>query len=381
MIMTTNRDPSRMFLRTLLIVSIVLLLQPTAIQCHQGSRTPLRGAEDTAQDSEKNMEQSDHAKILELANKMKPRPLRHHHHHDDEKESKEHDDDGDDKNYHPHQSFHLHHMKSGGTSLSNWISCGVRRQQKIHNLKIATTGLSECAYDSYHKCIKQDNNSCRNRIENAVTMNFCSPLAVTNYFNWTEADAVTMMRHPVDRVWSMFRFQTKSCFKCTNLTQVYEDMDKGDTEKYGGGVCLAQLSNHITRNLQQNINVTELDTFVMSDEERVADAINSIQNRMTVVGVMEHLNETLKQFSYTFPWLKEKIHGSDQLCKFPHSNGSPKNNRCAPGNKHWDLPSKPDEATRKAIEEHNKLDILVYEAALKRFELQKQSMSLEENLQ
>jgi len=91
-----------------------------------------------------------------------------------------------------HQFFHLHHMKSGGTSLSSWISCGKSRMD-VH---LATAGLSECGWGSYHRCIENESDGCRKRIDNAVVMNYCSPLAVTNYFNWTDADAVTMMRHP-----------------------------------------------------------------------------------------------------------------------------------------------------------------------------------------
>lgn len=271
-------------------------------------------------------------------------------------------------------------MKSGGTSLSRWISCGMNREKKITDTKIPAADLSECGYASYRMCIENDSNSCRKRINDAVIMNYCSPLAVTNYFNWTEADAVTMMRDPVSRVWSMYRFRTKPCYKCKNLTEVYDDIDNGNTEDYPEG-CVAQLENHITRNLLKKIDVKELDTFVMSDEERVADAIDSIQNRFAVVGIMDELDETLAQFSYTFPWLREEVDGSDTKCAFPHENGSPQNNHCLEGNKHWDLPSEPDEETRKAIEKHNQLDIKVYAAALERFELQKSAIRLEQNLE
>lgn len=276
-------------------------------------------------------------------------------------------------------------MKSGGTSLSSWISCGQSRL----DIKVSSSGLSECSGGSYRHCIQNENDGCRKRIDAAVMMNYCSPLAVAKYFNWTNADAVTMMRHPVDRVWSMFRFQTHSCFKCTNLTQVYADMDAGNTTQYGGGICLQQLSNHITRNLQKNINVNELDTITLSDEVRVADAIDSIQNSFTVVGVIERLEETVELMSYSFPWLSEKIetegngdgdkYGSKRQCPFPHSNGSPTNNRCGDNGGHWNLPSEPDEETRKAIEEHNLLDIKVYEAALQHFELQKEAMALNDS--
>ena len=280
-----------------------------------------------------------------------------------------------------HQFYHLHHMKSGGTSLSGWIRCGSSRADP----HIPTASLSECSQNFYNMCLTE--NKCRERFDKSSFMNYCSPLAVVNYFGWnnhtstatssTRTRAVTMMRHPVHRVWSMFRFQTKSCFHCKNLTQVYQDIDDGNIEEYGDGICLPQLQNHITRNLQKNINVHELDLIELSDEERVKDAIDSIQNSFTVVGVIERLQETIELMTYSFPWLAEEIEGSDKTCPFPHSNGSPSNNRCLDG-QHWDLPDEPDEETRKAIEEHNQLDIMVYEAALQHFELQKLAMVMDD---
>ena len=94
--------------------------------------------------------------------------------------------------------------------------------------------------------------------------------------------------------------------------------------------------------------------------------------------------------SYSFPWLSEKIemdgdgnngntNTNTRQCPFPHSNGSPKNNRCGENGGHWDLPNKPDDETRRVIEEHNLLDIKVYEAALQHFELQKLAMVLNDS--
>lgn len=182
----------------------------------------------------------------------------------------------------------------------------------------------------------------------------------------------------------MYRFQTKYCFKCQTLTQVYKDIESGvafEEGRYGGGVCLPQIMNHITRNMQKNIDVRDLDTVELSKEERLADAIDSIQNRFTVVGVIEQLEETIEQFSYSFPWLSEELEDQDKVCKFPHSNGSPSNNHCGENGGHWNLPDEPDEETRRVIEQYNDLDIKVYEAALKQFEWQKVAMRLGEDIE
>ena len=89
----------------------------------------------------------------------------------------------------------------------------------------------------------------------------------------------------------------------------------------------------------------------------------------------------MELMSYSFPWLREQIEGegNQRQCPFPHSNESPSNNRCGENGGHWDLPNKPDDETRRAIEEHNLLDIKVYEAALQHFELQKEAMALNDS--
>jgi hypothetical protein len=357
------------------IVYLLFLIFPIGIQCTDEGAF-LRGSNIAAHNDgkESSVEESEHELLKSVAQRMKPRTLQLF-----EKSS--------NSTTPVKQFFHLHHMKSGGTSLSSWIRCGLSRLQSHMSremngvVTIPSADLSECSWSSYHRCIENENDGCRKRIDNAVAMTFCSPLAVTEFFNWSDSDAVTMMRDPVSRVWSMFRFQTRSCFKCTNLTQVYEDIDNGDIEKYGGGVCLAQLQNHVTRNLQKTIPVQDLDSpELMSDEEKVKDAIDSIRNRFAVVGVIEHLQETIEQLSFSFPWLKEElddsIDGVDKKCPFPHANGSPSNNRCGVDGTNWDLPSEPDEETRAAIERHNQLDRKVYEAALQQFELQKMAMSM-----
>ena len=48
----------------------------------------------------------------------------------------------------------------------------------------------------------------------------------------------------------MYRFQTKSCFKCTPLTEIYARLDNGTlNSSYYTGVCMPQIQNHLTTNL------------------------------------------------------------------------------------------------------------------------------------
>ena len=170
-------------------------------------------------------------------------------------------------------------------------------------------------------------------------------------------DKLTILRHPVDRVWSMFRFRTKYCYDCQPLSQIYQQMntdqsilaDKPD-------MCALQLQNHMTRNMlpqRQGYNISMTD---------MPAAIQQLQG--FVLGMTHALEESVAMIHYTFPFT--------QSCHLRHANASPQNNRCGPDSTHWDLPAEPDEETRQLIIQYNALDMALYEAALVQYNEQKQ---------
>lgn len=277
----------------------------------------------------------------------------------------------------PTQLMHLHHMKSGGTSLGAVIRCATNRASKGEGGAFGGGGgilpqyqLSECSYSRFQECVSNPHASCRHQAAKASIMTYCAPLFTSNQLGWGDARAITVLRNPIDRVWSMYRFQTKSCFKCKNLTDVYADINAGRTDTYSG-VCASQLSNHITRNLM-SLDVSGN----ITDEDKINDAMNNLRNRFVVVGLLEKLNSTKLLIEHSFPWMQKSIPGSDIECDFPHANASPRNNRCGPKNSHKPIPDIPDEESRAVIEKNNQLDIKLYDAAVEHFEYQMTALSM-----
>lgn len=275
------------------------------------------------------------------------------------------------------QFFHLHHMKTGGTSINSLINCALRRFTPLHE-NVPFFSLSECSGKSYIQCIEQEDNHCRPKVNSSAAMSYCAPLFQTNQFEWNQADAVTVIRHPVDRVWSMFRFQTLSCYECRNLTDIYAELDENGITDGKGRTCQVQLMNHQTRNL-----LTSPADQNFTEEEKLAEALHNINSRFAIVGLTEELPTFATMLGHTFPWLAEHLEsdGDDHKndCKLRHANSSPKNNRCGPRKTHWNLPDHPDEETRQAILEHNQLDLKIYEAAVKQFERQKRALGMEDS--
>lgn len=116
----------------------------------------------------------------------------------------------------PHQFLHLHQMKTGGTSLDHYLRCALDRLRSDKQLTIPYGNIHECSQVRYKKCRDDADPNCKQRLVNASFMSYCAPLKDLEKFHWNTAEddirAVTVLRDPVDRVWSMFRFQTKSCY-------------------------------------------------------------------------------------------------------------------------------------------------------------------------
>jgi hypothetical protein len=283
----------------------------------------------------------------------------------------------------PHQFLHLHHMKTGGTSIDHLLKCGRERLEKAQNVSFGHFSIHECARGSFKKCLEDSTDPCRSNMDHAGTMSFCSALKHLDGFGWDDASriqAMTVLRHPVERVWSMFRFETRQCYQCMNLTDIYNIIDERRTQEFHfDSLCMAQLANHETANL-----LTTDWPEGASDDEIVAEAIENLKTYFTVIGLTEELTLSAEVLGAAVPWVNKTIPGSVARCSLPHSNSSPDNNHCIRHENtgggagkfyttHWDLPDHPDEATRAAIEAHNQLDLRLYEAAVQYFALQKRA--------
>ena len=298
-------------------------------------------------------------------------------------------------------------------------------------------------------------------MQRASVASFCAPLRDLSAFDWTTTmssppketpshgsttttttatptttttlpnpswHAVTVLRDPVDRVWSMYRFKTKFCYACLSLAEVYAVIANGTYQNHfvktmGPNYappyahhCASQLQNHMTRNLlvrtptlpgstpTANWTMEDYDALLWSNTTTtttamttnwtpdqlkaarsalVQQAVEDLHSVFTIVGLTEELPLTRRMVGHVFPWLAQTLNvGSDgknhntstkppQQCVLPHANASPRNNRCGPdGISHWDLPPHPSAADAALIRQYNALDMQVYQAAQRQFALQ-----------
>jgi hypothetical protein len=347
--------------------------------------------------------ESDEAKLVALRKKLQPKDLQ--------------DEDGI---LVKHQFLHLHHMKTAGTckcqtcgsgdeptrrqqllllrlltpfpshtvpkllwlwysyyttpAMDGLLKCAMKRLEKdmgYHDM--AYMNIHECGERRYERCLSGQDERCREQAAEASIMSYCAPLKDLEVFEWKATannpiHALTVLRHPVARVWSMYRFRTKDCYQCRTLKEVYNDIDHGTTAQFADGMCATQLQNHQTRNLVMNQEATE--------SELVEQAIMNLENFFTVIGLTEDIVATAQITGHVFPWMAERVNGTTSDCPFPHRNSSPQNNHCGADGGHLELPASPDEETEALIRQYNQLDIQVYDAAVKHFQLQKKALGL-----
>jgi len=280
----------------------------------------------------------------------------------------------------PHQFLHLHHMKTGGTSMDGLIRCAMERIKKEEKVIIPYYNIHECGEQQYQRCVSDKDSACRQGVKQAALMSYCAPLKdLENVFEWHYSSSVehpihalTVFRNPMERVWSMFRFQTKRCYQCRNLTDIYAEMDNGTSQLTG--TCQSQLLNHQTRNVLS----TALKNNNETNDVQVQQAIDNMKSFFTLIGLTEELETTAQMVGMVFPWLNETVKGSSNKCTLPHKNASPQNNRCGPHGSHWDLPNHPDKETARIILQHNQKDMQLYQAAVQHFRLQKIALGLEQ---
>jgi hypothetical protein len=275
----------------------------------------------------------------------------------------------------PHQFIHLHHMKTGGTSMDHMLKCAMNRLRSDFHYEIPYYNLHECARGKFKKCkAGEDYQGCRTGMNKSAILSYCAPLKDLPAFGYDakKYQSMTVLRHPVGRVWSMFRFETRNCYICHNLTEIYHQIDTNTVDPRIDRLCLAQLQNHEVQNLLSSDWPDDA-----PKEDLLAEAIKNMKEFFTFVGLTEELQTTAWMAGKIFPWLNETLEGSEIACPFPHDNASPKNNHCGPDFTHWPLPAHPDEETYAAIEAHNQLDLKLYEAAVEHFRIQKIALGLQ----
>eukprot|EP00750_Incisomonas_marina_P010997 INCI16329.12.p1 GENE.INCI16329.12~~INCI16329.12.p1 ORF type:complete len:301 (-),score=33.12 INCI16329.12:168-1070(-) len=283
----------------------------------------------------------------------------------------------------------LHQMKTGGTSISKLLHCACHALRSSAACKMYS--LSECTEGSIERCF--DNDECQGRVQNATVMSYCTSLYDVDRFGWGSSRLFSVLRHPVDRIWSLYRFESRKiggngppCFNCAPLADVYEMLDNGTLDELPGtsDVCKRSLSNYMTQFYSGNqlrgagLPYDTRALPVTKQKELMLTSFFNMWNRSSLVLHTEDLDDGgFRMLQALAPDLFGRSgsgHGAGDgsgggrggaPCLLEHDNASPDLDACG-----RELASTPDERTRQLILDHNELDVLLYKSSLRMYDLQ-----------
>lgn len=341
----------------------------------------------------------------------------------------------------PKQFMHMHHMKTGGTSVDGLIRCALNRQRELHNGTSINYGrMSECG-SGVQSCMKtlatkldatlsnnifyrndepfdpadesdvsvDDMNVCRSSESNV--MSYCASLHAVRTFGWKDVDKITVIRNPIDRAWSMYRFTLTGCYDCQQLKDVLKQILNGtfvsrhgkkDDEEDNKEVvpnflyepndsCAVQLIGHQSTNLLSSVDLYNFanDVSFPMDTDIVNEAIKNLREDFTWIGLTDRIQESVEGFRQIFPFLSENLNNATKViqeefqsrgeeledytfalptgysdeksCPFQHRNA---------GHDPTCGTTELDDETKHLIMKLNYRDMAVYKAAVERFELQ-----------
>ena len=349
----------------------------------------------------------------------------------------------------PKQFMHMHHMKTGGTSVDGLISCALRRQRELHNgNSISYSSMSECGsrvktcMDDLAKQLNAsvvDNVFYRNDAQGeaqvdaqfsfdpadethdalnvcttseANVMSYCASLHAVRTFGWKTVDKITVIRNPIDRAWSMYKYSLNRCYKCQEMKDVLRQVANGTFSKGGDGgdtqtfayspndSCAVQMIGHQATNLLSSIDLYNVanDVRFPREKEIVDEAVHNLRWEFTWIGITDRIQESIDGMRTVFPFLAENLvdtastlqdlfqdggkhvedgrfslpegYKDEQGCPFEHRNGS-RDPTCGT--------TEMDEETISLIQRLNNRDVAVYKAAVERFELQNEVLQEYQN--
>lgn len=237
----------------------------------------------------------------------------------------------------------------------------------------------------------------------ANIMSYCASLHTVRTFGWKDVDKITMIRNPIDRAWSMYRFKLNSCYKCQELKDVLRKIENGTfttasttasaTEEVGPNFvygtdnsCAVQMIGHQATNLLSSIDLYNVANDVRFPREReiAHEAVRNLRKEFTWIGITDRIQDSIDGMRAVFPFLAANLtetaaalqdmfqkdgerfalpegYTDDGACEFGHENAG-KDPSCGT--------TELDDETISLIEKLNNRDVAVYKAAVERFELQ-----------
>lgn len=213
-----------------------------------------------------------------------------------------------------------------------------------------------------------------------------------------------VIRNPVDRAWSMYRFTLNRCYHCKEMKDVLKEVVSGVfTSKVNhtrerdylydpNDSCAVQMIGHQATNLLSSNGLYNVanDVSFPREQDIVDEAIRNLREQFTWIGLTDRIEESVDSFREIFPFLAENLteqalnlkeefekqgeqvddelfslpfNYTDKGCPFGHRNAG-KDPACGT--------EEMDDETIELVHRISNRDVAVYRAAQERFEIQQE---------
>jgi len=242
----------------------------------------------------------------------------------------------------PGELLFLHVMKNGGTSVDHFLACKAKRNIAGFKLSLGTFE----AYEGDKKCkeptVCSTHGEWRNRVELCGAA-FKKP-----------SKAFTVMREPVDRVWSMYNYQkSKEYEESGTMFPPVDEMISDCLHGKGYEFMCQAMMNHVT--IETLATNDDLIYNVSSCPECVEQA-KGVMDKLDAIMLMDDFETFTEAFDHSNIFSdKHEPTTFDEDCDLEHANPT----ECKV------CDDEPTDDQRKVIEENNQMDIELYEYAKK----------------
>jgi len=243
----------------------------------------------------------------------------------------------------PGQLLFLHIMKNGGTSVDRFLACKSKRGNAGFTLSLGEVHLYEGRTDCNDPSVCSTHGRWIERVEKCGAK-FQSPKKM-----------FTVLRNPVDRVFSMYNFQKANEYKKSGgkkslpeLSEMLQDcMTKGSSPNRDF-MCQAMI-NHVTLRTFSRGNMM----FNVTYNPKTVDQAKDLIEKLDAVFLMDDFPTFVEAFEKS-GLLEESDHPArKKSCSLDHANPT----ECPVCH------NKPTDSERQLIEKLNRMDMELYEYA------------------
>jgi hypothetical protein len=142
-------------------------------------------------------------------------------------------------------------------------------------------------------------------------MTYGSSLRAVDQFGWNDVESITMVADPVVRTHEMYQKMAVECYGCKDFKDIMESIYDGTFESDKES-CKTQMIGLQAIHLlsSPDLILAANDMTFPREQEIVSEAVRNLREKVTWIGVLDEVDESVRGFKEVFPWLADNLEGA-----------------------------------------------------------------------